>query len=75
MNVEGSISEVWESIADNIIRSVAKDVLGENRGKIPQDKQTWWWKKEEQAIISKKIPGVKFVKNLGEDWVEYKNVC
>jgi len=34
VNVEGSISEVWDSIADNII-SVAKKVLGENRGKIP----------------------------------------
>lgn len=51
VNVEGSISEVWESVADNI-RSVAKEVLGESKGKIPQDKQTWWWKKEAQAIVS-----------------------
>jgi len=33
---------------------VAKEVLGESRGKIPEDKHTWWWERKVQTIISKK---------------------
>ena len=37
--VEGSINKMWENIAEGIKR-VAKEVVSESRGSIPEKKQT-----------------------------------
>ncbi|XP_063620491.1 uncharacterized protein LOC134792945 isoform X2 [Cydia splendana] len=46
-------NECWKEMA-NCIRRVAKDVLGESKGKGIIDKETWWWNEEVQEILKQK---------------------
>jgi len=47
VNVEGGINEVWESVTNNI-RSVVKEVLGESRAKMPEDKKKYGGEKRKR---------------------------
>ncbi|XP_061706831.1 craniofacial development protein 2-like [Cydia pomonella] len=53
-DMEGlNANECWKEMA-NCIRRVAKDVLGESKGKGIIDKETWWWNEEVQEILKQK---------------------
>ena len=39
---------------DNWIMTVAKEVLGESKGKRHYDKETWWWSVEFQEVVREK---------------------
>ncbi|XP_063545791.1 uncharacterized protein LOC134753781 [Cydia strobilella] len=51
-------NECWNEMA-NYIRRVAKDVLGESKGKGVIDKETWWWNEEVQGVLKKKKQAFK----------------
>ena len=46
----GDANIMWDVMA-SCIRKVAKEVLGESRGKGPPGKETWWWSEEVQKAI------------------------
>ncbi|PKA66012.1 hypothetical protein AXF42_Ash010421 [Apostasia shenzhenica] len=52
-NINGETDLMWLTVA-NCIRKVAKDVLGESKGMIPNNKDTWWWKDDVQEKIKEK---------------------
>ena len=43
----------WNTTAD-VIRSVAKEVLGKSSGRRKHNKETWWWNEKVQHAIKKK---------------------
>ncbi|XP_024019756.1 uncharacterized protein LOC112091130 [Morus notabilis] len=49
----GDANTMWDAMA-SCIRKVAKEVLGESRGKGPPGKETWWWSEEVQKAIRTK---------------------
>ncbi|XP_024017031.1 uncharacterized protein LOC112090299 [Morus notabilis] len=49
----GDANTMWDAMA-SCIRKVAKEVLGESRGKGPLRKETWWWSEEVQKAIRTK---------------------
>ena len=57
------------------IKRVAKEVLGESRGKVKPSKETWWWNDEIQKTIREKrycYKNWQKTKNK-EDLEKYKN--
>ena len=57
------------------IKRVAKEVLGESRGKVQPSKETWWWNDEVQKTIRDKrycYKNWQKTKNI-EDLEKYKN--
>ena len=62
----GDLNTIWDAMA-SCIRKVAKEVLGESRGKGPPGKETWWWSEEVQKAIRTK-------RDLCRDLPKRKNV-
>jgi Reverse transcriptase (RNA-dependent DNA polymerase). len=65
-NAEGDSNAMWNKMAESI-RGVAKDVLGESKGRGPQTKETWWWDVEVQKTL-------KIKKTCFKVWQTDRNV-
>lgn len=52
-NCEANTTAIWNQLA-NCIRKVAKEVLGESKGKIHYNKKTLWWSVEVQEVVREK---------------------
>ncbi|CAK1577904.1 unnamed protein product [Parnassius mnemosyne] len=60
-DMEGmSVNECWKEMAD-CIRSVARKVLGETKGKRMIDKDGWWWSESIREVLREK-------KNAFKEW-------
>jgi len=44
---------MWNQMA-NCVRKVAKEVLGESKGRRHDNKETWWWSVEVQEVVREK---------------------
>nr|GFC92957.1 retrovirus-related Pol polyprotein LINE-1 [Tanacetum cinerariifolium] len=75
-NVEGDINEVWGRMA-TCVKSIAKEIVGETKSSLPENKETWWWDEEIQRVVASKKKQFKLWQKSRkrEDWVEYKSVC
>ena len=47
---EGETTAMWKQMT-NCIRKIAKEVLGEPKGKRNYNKGTWWWSVEGQQVV------------------------
>ncbi|XP_047984426.1 uncharacterized protein LOC125224950 [Leguminivora glycinivorella] len=65
MNDMTEMNECWNEMAVSL-RSVAKNVLGEIRGKGKIDKDTWWWNDDVQMILKEKKNAFKEWKSVEE---------
>ncbi|XP_047984785.1 uncharacterized protein LOC125225222 [Leguminivora glycinivorella] len=65
MNDMAEMNECWNEMAVSL-RSVAKNVLGETRGKGKIDKDTWWWNDDVQMILKEKKNAFKEWKSVEE---------
>ena len=73
-NLEEDTNVMWNEMV-GCIKRVAKEVLGESRGKVQSSKETWWWNDEVQKTIRDKrycYKNWQKTKNI-EDLEEYKN--
>ena len=70
---EGEINLMWNKMA-NCVKKVAKEILGESKGKKFTRRETWWWSKEIQnAIKEKRDYFIAWQKNKNNETLkEYK---
>ncbi|CAH2099151.1 unnamed protein product [Euphydryas editha] len=62
---EMGVNECWSEMAI-WVRSVARDVFGETKGKRKIDKETWWWNEEVRTVLKEK-------KNAFKEWKRVKD--
>ena len=62
-----SINECWDEMAE-CIRSAAKGILGETKGRGTIDRDTWWWSKDIQDVLKEK-------KKKFKEWQRAANEC
>lgn len=70
-NVEGNLNYVWKRIA-KWFKNTAKEIVGESKSCMPENKETWRRDKEAQRIIVSKKKQFKVWQKNGrkEDWTE-----
>jgi hypothetical protein len=60
-----SVNESWKELA-TCVRSVARDVMGETKGKGRTDKETWWWNGDVQRVLKEKKKAFKEWRSVEE---------
>ncbi|WP_161412680.1 hypothetical protein, partial [Klebsiella pneumoniae] len=74
MHEEANI--MWENVA-SAIKKIAKDVLGESKGKASNNKNSWWWNQDvQEKIQNKKLCYKSWYNHKSlENWEKYKVAC
>jgi len=74
-NVEGNINEVWKRMA-TCDKNIAKEVVGETKNIMPENKEMWWDEEIQRVVASKEEQFKLWQKSRKrEDCIEHKNLC
>ena len=70
---QGCANEMWNEMTV-MVRKVAKEILGESKGIIRSDKETWWWNEKVQEKIKFKKQCFKDIHMCDneETWEKYR---